>query len=75
MSNMMEPQCFFDIFKFGLPDSCAVCSYIKKNLENMNIYPFKHDAPKANIYISEWMNDISIARETYSEIVRQKTNH
>ena len=33
---------------------------------------FKHKIPKANLHIAEYMNEISIAGETYSEIVRQK---
>ena len=33
---------------------------------------FKHDIPKSNLHILEWVNEISIAGETYSEIVRQK---
>ena len=32
----------------------------------------KHDTYKSNLQIAEWMNEISIAGETYSEIVRQK---
>ena len=38
----------------------------------MKMSHFKHEIPKANLQIAEWMNEISIAGETYSEIVRQK---
>ena len=63
---------FFVIVKMVLPNTCTGCSEIKSNLENMNIYHFKHDTPKANRKISECMNDISIDGETYSETVRHK---
>ena len=33
---------------------------------------FKHDNPKSNLQIAEWMNKISISGENYSEIVRQQ---
>ena len=36
------------------------------------MYHFKYDIPKANLQIAEWMNSISIAGETYSEIARHK---
>ena len=33
---------------------------------------FKNDIPKSNAQIAEWMNEIFIAGEIHSEIVRQK---
>ena len=38
----------------------------------MKLSQFKHDIPRANLQIAEWMNEISIEEETHSEIVRQK---
>ena len=40
----------------------------------MNLSQFKHDITMENIWIVEWMNEISIAGETYSETVIQKLN-
>ena len=47
-------------------------SDINSKLENMKMYHFKHEIPKANLHITEWMNDIYIFGEIYSKIVRQK---
>ena len=38
----------------------------------MKMSHFKHDIPKFNLQIAEYTNDISIAGETYTKIVRQK---
>ena len=65
---------FFIILKMVNPEKIAGCSDIKTNLETMKISQFKHEIPRANLLISEWMNDISISGETYSEIVRHKLN-
>ena len=62
----------FVIVKMVQPDTRAVCSYIKYKLENMKKYHIKHDIPKSNHQILEWMNEISITGETYSEIARHK---
>ena len=35
---------------------------------------FNHDLPNANLHIAEFMNEISSAGETYSEIVGKKFN-
>ena len=43
------------------PNTRAGRSDIKSKLENMKMYNFKHDIPKANLHIEECMNDISIA--------------
>ena len=40
----------------------------------MNIYQFKNYIHRENLHISEWMSEISISGETYSEILRQKFN-
>ena len=56
------------------PDTCVGCSDIKSKLEKMKMSHSKHDIPKANLKIVECMNEISIAGETYSEIVRQQFN-
>ena len=63
---------FCVIIKSLQPDTNAVCSDIKSNMENMNMSHFKHDIPKINLKIAEWMNEISIDGETYSEIVGHK---
>ena len=65
---------FFVIFKMVRPDTPAVCSDIKSNLESVNMSQFEHNISKANLQIAEWMNEISISGETYSKIVRQKFN-
>ena len=44
---------FSVIVKMVLPDTHAECSYIKSNLETMNMSQFKHDTPIANLQISE----------------------
>ena len=36
------------------------------------MYHFKHDIPKANLQIEEWMNGIYISGETYSGSVKHK---
>ena len=53
---------FCVIIKSLQPDTNAVCSDIKSNMENMNMSHFKHDIPKINLKIAEWMNEISISR-------------
>ena len=53
---------FFAILKMVRPDTCAGCSDIKSNLENTKMSHFKNDIPKANLNITEWMNEISIYR-------------
>ena len=65
----------FVIVKIVQPDTCSGCSAIKSKLENMKMSHSKHDNPKANLQIAEWINDIPITGETYSEIVRQKFTH
>ena len=40
----------------------------------MKISRFKHNKSKANIKILEQMNEISISRESYLEIVRKQFN-
>ena len=65
---------FFVIIKIVQPDTRAGCSGIKSNLENINMSQLKHDIPKSNLHISEWMKKIPIAGETYLEIVRYKFN-
>ena len=57
---------FFVIVKIVRPDTPSGCSDIKSNLESMNMSQFKHDIPKANLQIAEWMNKIIISGETYS---------
>ena len=53
-------------------DTRKGCSDIKYKPEKMKMYHFKHEIPKANLQITECMDEISIAGETYSEIARQK---
>ena len=52
---------FFVIVKLLRPDTRAGCSDIKSKLENMKMFHFKHDIPKAKLNILECMNKISIA--------------
>ena len=65
---------FFVIFKRVQPDTHVGCPDIKYNLESTKMSHLKHDIPKTNLQIAEWTNEISIAGETYPEIVRQKFN-
>ena len=44
---------FFVIVKMVRPDTCAGCSDIKSNLENIKMSHFKHDTPKSKPYITE----------------------
>ena len=62
----MEMQMFFVVVKTARPDMCSGWSDIKSYLENMKMDHFKHDTPKSNLHIAEWMSDISIYGETYS---------
>ena len=55
----------FVIVKMVRPDTHAGSPDIKYSMENMKIFQFKHYIPRANLQITEWMNEISIARETY----------
>ena len=55
----------FVIIKMVLPDTCNGCSDIKTKIDTMKISQLNHDKSKANLHISEWVNDISIDRETY----------
>ena len=57
---------FFVILKMVWPDTHAGWSDIKSKLENMKMFQFKHDIPKANMQIVEHINDILIDEETYS---------
>ena len=63
---------FFVILKMVCPYTRTWRSYINSKLDNTNMSHFKHDIPKSNLHIAEWMNEISIAGESYSEIVRHK---
>ena len=65
---------FFVILKIVRPNTHTGCSDTNSNLENMKMFHLKHETSKANLQISEWMNEISNAGETYSKIVRQKFN-
>ena len=56
---------FFVIVKIVLPDTRAGWSDVKYKLLKMKMYQFKHDIPKANMQISEWVNEIFISEETY----------
>ena len=63
-----------DIVKIVRPDTHVGCLDIKKNMVTMRMSNFKYDIPKAKLYIAEWINEISIAGETYSEVVSQQFN-
>ena len=64
----------FVIVKMVRPDTHAGWSDIKYKPDTTNMSQFKHNIPRANQQILEVMNNISIPRETYSEIVRHKLN-
>ena len=57
---------FFVILKLVQPDKRTGWSGINYKLENMKMSHFKHEVPKSNLKISEYMNEISISGETYS---------
>ena len=42
---------FFVVVKMVRPDTHAVCSDIKTNLESIRMSHFKHDIPKTNLHI------------------------
>ena len=69
-----EAVIFFVIVKMVRPVTREGRSYIKTNLKTMRMFHLNNDTPKANLYIAEWMNKISISGETCSEILRQKFN-
>ena len=52
---------FFGIVKMVWPDTRKRCSDIKSNPENINISHLKHDIPKSNLKVAEWMNEIYIS--------------
>ena len=56
---------FFVIVKTVQPETRAGWSDSKSKLENIKMSCLKHDIPKANMHIVEWMNEISITGETY----------
>ena len=55
----------FIIVEMVHPDTSGGLSDINKNLETTRMSNLKHDIPKDNLQISEWMNKISINAETY----------
>ena len=55
----------FVIIKIVRPDTRVELPDIMKNLEAARMSLLKHDTPKANLQIAEWMNKISISLETY----------
>ena len=57
---------FFVIVKVVQPDTRAWCLDIKSKLENMKMSHFKNNITKADLQITEWMNEIYIAGEEYS---------
>ena len=65
-------EMFFVVVKMVLPDTQTGFSDIKTKMETMKTSQLKHDIPRSNLQIAEWMNYISIYVETYSEIARQK---
>ena len=56
---------FFVIVKMVRPDTRTGCTDINYYLENMKMYHFKHDTPKANPHILDRTNEISIDGEIY----------
>ena len=64
----------FVILKMVRPDTRVGCSDTNYKLEIMNISQFKHDTTKATLQIVEWMNEIYIYGETYSETVKHQFN-
>ena len=47
-------------------------SYINTKLETIRMTNFKHGTQNSNLYIVEYMNDIYIDGETYSEVCKAK---
>ena len=43
---------FFVIVKMSIPDTCAVCSDIKKKMKTMRMSHFKYYIPKSNLHIA-----------------------
>ena len=58
---------FFVMVKMVHPDTRAGWSDIKTKLETTKMSQFKHGISKENLHIEEWINEISIAVEYYSE--------
>ena len=56
---------FFVILRIVRTEKRTGCSYIKYKMENISMSKIKHDILKSNLKILEWMNEISIAEETY----------
>ena len=54
------------IVKMVGPDTHSGWSDIKSKPGNMKIPHFKHDIPKSNLQIAEWINEIYISGEIYS---------
>ena len=65
---------FFVIVKLVHPDTYSVWLDTKKNMETTRMPNLNNDIPKDNLQIVEWMNNISIYGEIYSETARQKFN-
>ena len=57
-----------------LPDTHAGCLDIKTVRETISMSQFEHDILIGNLNIAEWMNEISVAEETYSEFLSQNFN-
>ena len=55
----------FVIIKMVQPGTLARCSDIKSTLNNTKMPHIKHETPKANLQILEYMNEIFISGETY----------
>ena len=73
-AKIMDLQCYFFIVKMVHSDTYDGYLDIIMKLDTMKLSQFKHGIPRVNLHIPEWMNEISIVVETYSEIVRQIFN-
>ena len=51
---------FFVVIKIVRPDTQTGLSEIKTKMETTRMYQLLYDTPKANLYISEWIDEISI---------------
>ena len=73
-ANIMDIQCYFFIVKMVHSDTYDGYLDIIMKLDTMKLSQFKNGIPRVNLHIPEWMNEISIVVETYSEIEGQIFN-
>ena len=67
-NNQDDGARFFVIVKMVLHNTRTGWSYIKSKMDTIEMSQFKHDIPRYNLQIVEFINEIFIAGETYWEI-------